>query len=59
MEQNLIDKAKSMIVNFTGGSGQEEEAEVIKNAIQAAYDVATEEEKQELKQLEQQLNELL
>lgn len=48
-----------MIVNFTGGSGQEEEAEVIKNAIQAAYDVATEEEKQELKQLEQQLNELL
>lgn len=59
MEANLIDKAKSMIVNFTGGNDQEEEAAVIKRAIEAAYEVATEEEKTELQQLEQQLKDLL
>lgn len=57
LAENLIDKAKSMFVNFTSENEHEKkDADVIKQAIQAAYTVATPEEKEELKQLEQQLN---
>lgn len=59
MEENLLERAKSMIVNFTpGNKADEEEAEIIKQAIQAASSVATAEEQEELEQLERQLNEL-
>lgn len=59
LAENLFDKAKSMFVNFTSDSENgKEDADVIKRAIQAAYTVATPEEKEELEQLEQQLNDL-
>lgn len=59
LAENLFDKAKSMFANFTSENEHEkEDADVIKQAIQAAYTVATPEEKEELKQLEQQLNDL-
>lgn len=59
LAENLFNKAKSMMDNFTGKNEHDkEDADVIKRAIEAAYTVATPEEKEELKQLEQQLNEL-
>lgn len=59
MEENLFEKAKSMITNFTTENGQHnEDTDVIKRAIQAAYTVASPEEKKELEQFEKQLDEL-
>jgi len=58
-QQNLFEKAKSMMTNFTSdNSNQTENTDVIKRAIQAAYSVASPEEKEELEQFERQLNEL-
>lgn len=59
MGENLFEKAKSMISNFTTENERSEEnPDVIKRAIQAAYTVATPEEKKELEQFEKQLDEL-
>lgn len=58
MEPNLFEQAKEMMMNFTSEKGhQHEDKEIIKRAIKAAYSVATEEEKEELQQFEQQLDE--
>ena len=59
LAENLFDKAKSMIINFTSeDEDKKEDADVIRQAIQAAYAVATPEEKAELEQLEHQLNDM-
>lgn len=58
MEPNLFEQAKKMMLNFTVDDGHDkEDKETIKRAIQAAYSVATEEEKAELEKFEQQLDE--
>lgn len=56
MEPNLFEQAKSMMIKFTSNHEHEaEDTEVIKQAIQAAYAVATPEEKEQLDQFERQL----
>lgn len=58
-QQNLFQQAKDMMMNFINDEGQKpEDKEGIQRAIQAAYAVATPEEKQQLEQFEQQLNQM-
>lgn len=64
MDKNLFEQAKDMMMNFGSGkqnqqghSNNEEDKQAIRNAIQAAYNEATPEEKNELQQFEQQLDE--
>jgi hypothetical protein len=58
-QQNLFQQAKDMMMNFMNKDGQNQsDKDAIQRAIQAAYTVATPEEKQQLEQFEQQLNEL-
>lgn len=58
-QQNLFQQAKNMMMNFMNNNEQNEtDKEAIRRAIQAAYAVATPEEKQQLEQFEQQLDKL-
>lgn len=60
MEENLFEKAKEMMINFTSKKEEQqpEDEEIVKQAIQAAYSVASPEEKEHLEQFERQLNNL-
>ncbi|GGH73086.1 hypothetical protein GCM10010978_10590 [Compostibacillus humi] len=55
MPNNLFQQAKDAVTNFLNGNATEAEKQAAKNAIQAAYNEATPEEKQHLQQLENQL----
>ncbi|HZW69104.1 MAG TPA: DUF3813 family protein [Pseudogracilibacillus sp.] len=56
MEENLVEKAKEMMVNFTSEKeSSNKDSELVKQAIQSAYAVASPEEKKELERLEEQL----
>lgn len=56
MEKNLVEKAKEMMVNFTNeNESSTENSELVKQAIQSAYAVASPEEKKTLERLEQEL----
>ncbi len=65
MEDNhLFQQAKDAVMNFMNMQGTDEQSganetdqEAAQNAIQAAYNDASPEEKQQLQQLEQQLKE--
>lgn len=58
-QQNLFQQAKDMMMNFMNSDEQNQtDKEAIQRAIQAAYTVATPEEKEQLQQFEQQLNQL-
>lgn len=56
---NLFQQAKDAVNRFTnatqGGQVNEQDKQAAQNAIQAAYNNASAEEKQQLQQLEQQL----
>lgn len=63
MDKNLFQQAKEMMTQFTssqpeheGHSHQEEDKQAVIKAIQAAYNDATPEEQQQLKQFEQELD---
>ncbi|WP_114352941.1 DUF3813 family protein [Saliterribacillus persicus] len=56
MQNQLFQQAKQMVGKLTNqNSFNEQDKEVARQAIQAAYTNATAEEQQELQQLEQQL----
>ncbi|OZU87979.1 hypothetical protein CIL03_14855 [Virgibacillus indicus] len=59
MENNLFQQAKDAVTNFMNGQGNANasptDQQAAQNAIQAAYNDASPEEKQQLQQLEQQL----
>ena len=65
MEKNLFQQAKDMVMNMMNGQNQNQgghapnasDKEAARKAIQAARSEATPEEKQQLQQLEQQLDE--
>ncbi|TQS75835.1 DUF3813 domain-containing protein [Ornithinibacillus gellani] len=62
MENNLFQQAKDAVNRFANsamgtGTANEQDKEAAKNAIQAAYADCTPEERQQLEQLEQQLQE--
>lgn len=64
MNKSLFQQAREAIINFTGTSqnqhgNSEQDKETVKRAIEAAYTEATPEEKEQLKQFEQQLDEKL
>lgn len=63
MEKNLFQQAKELMEGFTsqnkgheGHAHTEQDKEVVKRAIQAAYNEASPEEQQQLQQFEQQLD---
>ncbi|GAB3060259.1 DUF3813 family protein [Virgibacillus ainsalahensis] len=60
MENNLFQQAKNAVTNFMNTQGQgntanADDKQAVQNAIQAAYNQASPEEKQQLQQLENQL----
>ncbi|WP_181349159.1 DUF3813 family protein [Thalassobacillus sp. CUG 92003] len=57
MEHNLIENAKQAVNRFTQtrGADREREKQTAQHVIQSAYDNCSAEEKQQLQQLEQQL----
>ncbi|MGM8212653.1 DUF3813 family protein [Virgibacillus sp. W0430] len=57
MEKNLFQQARDALMNITNmqGGASENEKQAAQQAIQAAYNDATPEEKQQLQELEQQL----
>lgn len=59
MQKNLFQQAKDAVTQFTsnitGGNTSEQDKQAAHNAIQAAMNDATPEEKQQLQQLQQQL----
>jgi hypothetical protein len=59
MQNNLFQQAKDAVSQFTsnlaGGGTNEQDKQAAQNAIQAAMNDATGEEKQQLQQLQQQL----
>lgn len=66
MEKNLFEQAKDMIDDFFSEDSdheehayQEEDKEAVRRTINAAYDEATPEQKEALRQLEQQLDDRL
>lgn len=62
MEKNLFQQAKDKMMNFTNdrenhqNARSEKDIEAIRQAIQDAYNEATPEEQEQLKQFEQQLD---
>lgn len=58
MEKSLFQQARDAVMNLTNRQGEinEQEKETVRRAIQAAYNRASPEEKQELEQFEQQIN---
>jgi hypothetical protein len=63
-DNHLFQQAKDAVMNFMNMQGTDEQSganetdqEAAQNAIQAAYNDASPEEKQQLQQLEQQLKE--
>ena len=60
MAKNLFEQAKEMMNNFANtnqNQQSEQNQQAVRNAIQAAYNEATPEEKSQLQQFEQQLDE--
>lgn len=65
MANNLFEQAKEMVTNLTnmnqnsesGHAPNASDKEAVRNAIQAAYNDATPEQKKQLDQFEQQLDE--
>lgn len=57
MENNLFQQAKNAVNNLRNaqGSATEQDKQAAQNAIRAAYNDSTAEEKQQLQQLEQQI----
>ncbi|MFD1850049.1 DUF3813 family protein [Oceanobacillus bengalensis] len=55
MQNNLFQQAKNAVTGFMNGNASEQDKQAAQSAIQAAYNDATPEEKQQLQQLEQQL----
>ncbi|HLR71015.1 MAG TPA: DUF3813 family protein [Pseudogracilibacillus sp.] len=65
MEKNLFQQARDAMMNLMNNQNQQQgghapnasDKEAVREAIQAAYNEATPEEKQQLQQFEQQLDE--
>jgi len=60
LAKNLFEQAKEMMNNFANtnqNQQSEQNQQAVRNAIQAAYNEATPEEKSQLQQFEQQLDE--
>ncbi|HEY4601901.1 MAG TPA: DUF3813 family protein [Cerasibacillus sp.] len=57
MEKSLFQQARDLVTNLTnmGGNATEQDKQAAQNAIQAAYQDCTPEERTHLQQLEQQL----
>lgn len=55
MQNNLFQQAKNAVTNFMNGNADQQDKQAAQNAIQAAYQEASPEEKQQLQKLEAQL----